>query len=163
VSMVRRRSTVRFRNGAPQELTCEARSEAHWTAPILRDGWELLPYWEESGRSPPAALLPRWCGCPTTPIPHHPGRRRRSIRDRRSACPHVTVGTTRAYWGLCWINYEALKHRIPQTVRNSISPPGSPLAVVNDLGQRTAAGSKAGPLGFGVVPDGVGSNGLVVV
>ena len=49
--MVRRRSTVRFRNGAPQELACEARSEAHWTAPILRGGWELLPYWEESGRS----------------------------------------------------------------------------------------------------------------
>ena len=49
--MVRRRSTVRFRNGAPQELTCEARSEAHWTALILRGGWELLPRWEESGRS----------------------------------------------------------------------------------------------------------------
>jgi hypothetical protein len=29
--MVRRRSTVRFRNGAPQKFTCEARSEAHWT------------------------------------------------------------------------------------------------------------------------------------
>jgi hypothetical protein len=52
--MVRRRSTVRFRNGAPQELTCEARSEAHWTALILRGGWELFPCWEESGRSPSA-------------------------------------------------------------------------------------------------------------
>jgi hypothetical protein len=51
--MVRRRSTVRFRNGAPQDLACEARSEAHWTALILRCGWELLPYWEESGRSCP--------------------------------------------------------------------------------------------------------------
>ena len=50
--MVRRRSTVRFRNGAPQELACEARSEAHWTALILRCGWELFPCWEESGRSP---------------------------------------------------------------------------------------------------------------
>src|SRR5580704_9909822 len=49
--MVRRRSTVLFRNGAPQELTCEARSEAHWTALILHCGWELSPYWEESGRS----------------------------------------------------------------------------------------------------------------
>src|SRR5690349_5805734 len=54
--MVRRRSTVRFRNGAPQDLACEARSEAHWTALILRCGWELLPYWEESGRSPSAGL-----------------------------------------------------------------------------------------------------------
>ena len=54
VLMVRRRSTVRFRNGAPQELACEARSEAHWTALILRCGWELFPCWEESGRSPSA-------------------------------------------------------------------------------------------------------------
>jgi hypothetical protein len=49
--MVRRRSTVRFRNGAPQELTCKARSEALWTALILRGAWELFPCWEESGRS----------------------------------------------------------------------------------------------------------------
>ena len=56
--MVRRRSTVRFRNGAPSTgITCKARSEALWTALILRCGWELLPYWEESGRSPSAALL----------------------------------------------------------------------------------------------------------
>ncbi len=47
---------VRFRNGVPQELTCKARSEAHWTALILRRGWELFPCWEESGRSPSAGL-----------------------------------------------------------------------------------------------------------
>jgi hypothetical protein len=55
--MVRRRSTVRFRNGAPRELTCEPRSEAHWTALILRGGWELLPCWEEFGRSPSVRAL----------------------------------------------------------------------------------------------------------
>jgi hypothetical protein len=55
--MVRRRSTVRFRNRAPQELTCEARSEAHWTALILRGGWELLPCWKEFGRSPSVRAL----------------------------------------------------------------------------------------------------------
>ncbi len=31
----------------------KTRSEAHLTALILRDGWELSPYWEESGRSFP--------------------------------------------------------------------------------------------------------------
>jgi hypothetical protein len=34
-------------------ITCKARSEAHWTALILRGGWELPPYWEEFGRSCP--------------------------------------------------------------------------------------------------------------
>ena len=55
--MVRRRSTVRFRNGAPQELTCEARSEAHWTAPILRGGWGAVADVEEFGRSPSVRAL----------------------------------------------------------------------------------------------------------
>ena len=46
-TLARRRLTVRFRNGAPEELTCEARSEAHWTASILRGEWEFSPCWEE--------------------------------------------------------------------------------------------------------------------
>ena len=68
--MVRRRSTVRFRNGAPQEMACEARSEAYWTALILRCGWELLPYWEESGRSPSAeqAAAAQWVRQQAAPV-----------------------------------------------------------------------------------------------
>jgi hypothetical protein len=61
--MVRRRSTVRFRNG----LRYKTRSEAHWTALILRCGWELSSYWEESGRScRPGTRVPcgRSCLCP---------------------------------------------------------------------------------------------------
>jgi hypothetical protein len=64
--MVRRRSTVRFRNGAHRELTCKARSEAHWTALILRAGWELFPYWEEFGRSCPPAWVCEPGGCLTS-------------------------------------------------------------------------------------------------
>src|SRR5205823_13249065 len=32
-------------------LRYKTKSEAHWTALILRYGWEPSPYWEESGRS----------------------------------------------------------------------------------------------------------------
>src|SRR6185437_15777839 len=53
--MVRRRSTVRFRNGAP--LKDQVRSSLD--SSILRCGWELSPYWEESGR---------WCSSGPTEL-----------------------------------------------------------------------------------------------
>ncbi len=46
---------------------------------------------------------------------------------------------------------------------SQVSPPGSPLAVVDHLGERAAARSKVSPLDFGVVPDGDGADGFVVV
>ncbi len=122
--MVRRRSTVRFRNGAP--LKDQVRSSLDSSHPTLRMGavavlggiWEIVSSagWTRAGWKPPGGRLPPGRGRPgpfgrpahrrhPTPLrhpdrpgagrPRHPGRRRRPVLHPRRH-PRASVAEAQA-------------------------------------------------------------------